>query len=88
MLTGAGVSLIGPGLSPRYVVAFDANAPRFERVQSDLRQGPRCTAFRTGSAAVVAELTDDDRYSQSGPADMSDPSGAERGGGDRGDRRR
>ena len=28
MLTGAGVTLIGSGLSPRYVVAFDANAPR------------------------------------------------------------
>ena len=88
MPTGAGVTLIGPGLSPRYVAAFDANAPRFEQVQSDLSQGPCCTAFRTGSAVVVADLTDDDRYPQSGPAAMFDPSGAERGGGDRGDRRR
>lgn len=88
MLTGAGVSLIGPGSSPRYVATSDANAPRFEQVQSDLSQGPCCTAFRTGSAVVVADLTDDDRYPQFGPAAMSDPSGAGRGAGDRGDRRR
>lgn len=71
-VTGAGVTLIGPGLTPRYVAASDVNALRFEQVQSNLSQGPCLTAFQTGSAVVVADLAGDDRYPQFGPAAVSE----------------
>ena len=46
------------------------------------------SGLKLGGAVAVADLADDGRYPQFGPAAMSDPSGAGQGRGDRGDRRR
>ncbi|MGV8968033.1 MAG: putative bifunctional diguanylate cyclase/phosphodiesterase [Cellulomonas sp.] len=66
-VTGAGVTLIAPGLSPRYVAASDSTALEFEQVQTDLREGPCLSAFQTGSAVFVADLAADLRYPRFGP---------------------
>jgi hypothetical protein len=39
-ITSAGVTLIAPGMSPEYVAASDEAALRYERLQSELGEGP------------------------------------------------
>jgi hypothetical protein len=39
-ITAAGVTLISPDSEPRYVAASDAAALRFEKLQSELDEGP------------------------------------------------
>lgn len=57
-VSGAGVTLIEPGSAPRYVAASDDDALLFERLQSDLNQGPCLEAFRTGLPVAVPDLAD------------------------------
>ena len=45
-VSGAGVSLIEPDTAPRYVAASDEDALLFERLQSELNEGPCLQAFR------------------------------------------
>jgi diguanylate cyclase (GGDEF)-like protein len=70
-VTGAGVTLIGPSTSPRYVAASDASALRFEELQSELREGPCLLAYQTGSAVAVADLRDEARFDRFGPQALS-----------------
>ncbi len=66
-VTAAGVSLMSPGLEPRYVAASDESARRYEKLQSELGEGPCFAAYRTGDAIAVADLAGDDRFQQFGP---------------------
>jgi len=58
-ITGAGVTLITPGASPRFIAASDDAAWRFEQLQTELREGPCLAAFRTGRSVAIADLHDD-----------------------------
>lgn len=61
-ITGAGVTLISPGIVPRYVAASDATAMRFEQLQTELGDGPCVAAFETGAAVAVPDLRADNRF--------------------------
>jgi diguanylate cyclase (GGDEF)-like protein len=59
-ITGVGVTLISAGLDPRYVAASDAAALRYEKLQTELGEGPCLAAF--GGAISVPDLRLDDRF--------------------------
>ena len=61
-VTGAGLTLIAPGRMPRYIAASDDAAMGFERLQSDLGEGPCIDAFETGRAVSVPSLRNDRRF--------------------------
>ena len=63
-VTGAGLTLIGPGAKPRHIAASDDAAMRFERLQSGLGEGPCIDAFETGRAVSVPSLRNDRRFPQ------------------------
>jgi diguanylate cyclase (GGDEF)-like protein len=66
-ITAAGVTLISPGMDPRYVAASDASALRFETLQTELAEGPCLLAYETDAAVAVADLRDDPRFPTFGP---------------------
>ena len=55
-VTGAGGTLITPNTSPRYVAASDESALRYERLQTELGEGPCFVAYQSGEAVAVADL--------------------------------
>lgn len=61
-ITSAGVTLIAEGSDPRYVSASDASALRFEKLQTSLGEGPCLSAWQTGVAVSVPDLTRDGRF--------------------------
>jgi diguanylate cyclase (GGDEF)-like protein len=61
-ITGAGVTLISPGSEPRYVAASSDSALRYERLQTELGEGPCVAAYLTGEAVLVPDLNDEDRF--------------------------
>src|ERR1700733_1971551 len=61
-ITGAGVTLITPGTQPRFVAASNDSALRFEKLQTELDEGPCLAAFRAGEAVSVPDLQSDDRF--------------------------
>jgi diguanylate cyclase (GGDEF)-like protein len=61
-ITAAGVTLISPGSDPQYIAASDASALRFEKLQSELAEGPCLAAYRLGEAVSVPDLSRDDRF--------------------------
>src|SRR6202020_1837180 len=61
-VTAAGVTLIAPGLEPRYVAASDASALRYEKLQTELSEGPCLAAYTTGDAVSVPDLHLEDRF--------------------------
>ncbi|MEO5709006.1 MAG: EAL domain-containing protein [Nocardioidaceae bacterium] len=71
-VTAAGVTLIGPGSGPgsgpRYVAASDESARLFERLQSELGQGPCVLAYETGEAVTSPDIATDTRFPEFGPA--------------------
>ena len=70
-VTGAGVTLISPGMAPQYVAASDAAALRFEQLQTELGQGPCLAAYESGEAVAIAELAADASFPEFGPAAVS-----------------
>lgn len=58
----AGVSLISPTARPHHVAGSDESAVRYERLQTDLGEGPCLAAYTTNEAVVVPDLTLDDRF--------------------------
>lgn len=66
-ITAAGVTLISPGLEPRYVAASNEAALRFEKLQTELGEGPCLEAYHTGLAISVPDLTCDGRFSRFAP---------------------
>jgi diguanylate cyclase (GGDEF)-like protein len=61
-ITAAGVTLISPGLVPRYVSASNDSALRFEMLQTELGDGPCLAAYRTGEAILVPDLHGERRF--------------------------
>ena len=61
-ITAAGVTLITPGEHPRYIGASDASALLYEKLQTELGEGPCLLAYTTGAAVEVPELRDEQRF--------------------------
>jgi diguanylate cyclase (GGDEF)-like protein len=61
-IIGAGVTLISPGTEPHYVAASNEQALTFEKLQSDLGEGPCVEAYQTGEAVAVPDLRLDARF--------------------------
>ncbi len=61
-IDAAGVTLISPGVNPRYLSASDERALRFEQLQTELGEGPCVAAYMTGEAVVVPDLRREDRF--------------------------
>lgn len=66
-VTSAGVTLISPDSDPRYVAASDDWALGFERLQTELAEGPCLLACDTGHAVAVADLAHEERFPAFGP---------------------
>jgi diguanylate cyclase (GGDEF)-like protein len=67
-ISAAGVTLIAAeGEAPRYVAASNASALRFEKVQTDLSEGPCIEAYRTNEAVAVPDLRLDKRFAAFAP---------------------
>ena len=75
-VTSTGVTLISPGTAPRYVAASDAAALRYEKLQTDIGQGPCLSAYESGEAVLIADLAADHRYPQFAPAALEAGLGA------------
>ncbi len=61
-ITAAGVTLISPGTSPRFIAASNESAMRFEQLQTDLGEGPCIAAYRSDSLIAIPDLGLDTRY--------------------------
>jgi diguanylate cyclase (GGDEF)-like protein len=61
-ITAAGVTLISADLEPRYVAASDESALLYERLQTELGEGPCLAAYRCGEAISVPDLRREDRF--------------------------
>jgi GAF domain-containing protein len=61
-VTAAGVTVISPDVEPRYVAASDQSAMRYEKLQSELNEGPCLAAYHSGKAITVPDLTKEGRY--------------------------
>ena len=61
-ITGAGVTLISETHDPQYVAASNASALRYEKLQTELGEGPCLAAYHTGQAVSVPDLNDDARF--------------------------
>ena len=61
-VTAAGVTLISPGVEPRYIAASNGDALRFEKLQTELEDGPCLEAYRTGGAIAVPDLSCEERF--------------------------
>ena len=61
-VTSTGVTLISPGMAPRYIAASDEAALRFERLQTEIGQGPCLVAYESGEAVSIPDLGADDRF--------------------------
>jgi diguanylate cyclase (GGDEF)-like protein len=66
-ITAAGVTVITPGLEPRYVAASSPSALRYEKLQSELGEGPCLAAYRTGQAISAPDLTVEHRFARFTP---------------------
>ena len=70
-ITSAGVTLISDDLSPRYIAASSGDARRFERLQTEMGEGPCLTAYATGKAVSVPDLSVDQRFPRFAPAALA-----------------
>jgi diguanylate cyclase (GGDEF)-like protein len=61
-VSSVGVTLIIPEHGPRYAAASDADALRFEQLQSDFEEGPCVRAYETGQACLAPDLATDHRF--------------------------
>ena len=61
-VSAAGVTLITEGSAPRYIAASNASALVYEKLQSELGQGPCIMAVHNGEAVSVGDTRDDRRF--------------------------
>jgi diguanylate cyclase (GGDEF)-like protein len=66
-VTAAGVTLIAAGRAPHYISASDDSALRFERLQTQIGQGPCLTAYESGEPVAAPDLGTDVRFPQFAP---------------------
>ncbi len=67
-ISSAGVTLISPGVMPRYVAASDGSALCFEELQTELGEGPCLAAYHGGEPVSVPDLRSEPRSPISFPA--------------------
>src|SRR5665213_3192430 len=75
-ITAAGVTLISAGNAPQYIAASDESAMLFERLQTELRDGPCMWAYQRGEAISVPDLTADTRFPRFAPSAVASGLGA------------
>jgi diguanylate cyclase (GGDEF)-like protein len=75
-ITAAGVTLISAGNAPQYIAASDESAMIFERLQTELSDGPCMWAYQRGEAISVPDLAADTRFPQFGPSALASGLGA------------
>jgi signal transduction histidine kinase len=61
-IDSAGVTLITPDAAPEYVAASDESALRFERLQTELGEGPCLAAYEGNEAIAIPDLAQDTRF--------------------------
>ena len=66
-VTAAGVTLISPGMDPHYIAASDDAALRYERLQTEIGEGPCTMAYESGESVVVPDLGADNRFPRFAP---------------------
>jgi diguanylate cyclase (GGDEF)-like protein len=66
-ISGAGVTLISSTISPHDVAASDAAALRFEKLQTEIGEGPCLSAYRSGTAVAVPDLRGPHPFTAFGP---------------------
>jgi diguanylate cyclase (GGDEF)-like protein len=66
-IDSAGVTLITPNTTPRFVAASDDSALRYEELQSELGEGPCLAAYKAGEAVAIADLRADHQFKVFGP---------------------
>ena len=68
-VSAVGITLISPGVAPLYVAASDDSALRFEKLQTEHKQGPCVLAYTSGEAVSIPDLTREHRFPEFvGPA--------------------
>ena len=67
-VTAAGVTLISGSGVPEYISASDESALGFERMQTELGQGPCLLAYESGEPVAVPDLGHDERFPRFAPA--------------------
>jgi diguanylate cyclase (GGDEF)-like protein len=67
-ITAAGVTLISEGQDPHYIAASNADALRFEQLQTEIGEGPCLASYRTGEPVLVADLGADSRFVRFAPS--------------------
>jgi hypothetical protein len=75
-ITAAGVTLIGPGLEPRYVAAPNEAGSRYEELPTSLEEGPCLAAYHAGEAVSVPDLRSEARFPEFAPRALAAGLGA------------
>ena len=70
-VSAVGITLISPGKAPLYVAASDESALAFEKMQTELAQGPCLLAYGSGEAVLVPDLRAEGRFPQFAEAALS-----------------
>ena len=70
-ITAAGVTLIAPGMNPRYIAASHDSAMRYEKLQTELGEGPCLAACASGEGISVPDLRLEDRFPEFSPRALS-----------------
>lgn len=66
-ITAAGVTLIWPNREPHFVAASNRDALRYERLQTEVAEGPCLVAYDTGLPVSVPDLRAETRFPTFGP---------------------
>ncbi len=70
-VTSAGVTLITAGMAPHYIAASDESALRFERLQTEIGEGPCLAAYESGEAVTLCDLRADECFRRFTPAALA-----------------
>jgi diguanylate cyclase (GGDEF)-like protein len=70
-ITGAGVTLISSTTNPHDVAASDEAALRFEKLQTQIGEGPCISAYESGQAVAVPDLRRRHPFTVFGPAALA-----------------
>ena len=71
-ISAAGVTLISPGSNPHYIAASDGSALEFEKLQTELGDGPCLAAYQLGEAIAVPDLRGEQRFPRFSPRARQD----------------
>lgn len=66
-ISAAGVTLIEPDTVPRYVAASNKSALRYEKLQTELGEGPCLLAYNSGETVEVPDLRTETRFPEFTP---------------------